>query len=81
MIILNSARKYGVSDEDIMSAFGVPYLSKPIRDDPRNELIIGYDTSGNLIEVIFEINAEHDFVVFHAMKCRKSLLSEIERRP
>jgi hypothetical protein len=42
------------------------------------KLLIGFDTKGNLIEVMYNIIDENSINIFHAMKCRKEYLKLLE---
>ena len=78
----NSAYKHGVTEQDMRSAITTFLLDVAINDsdnDYEKFLIIGFDTKGNLIEVMYNIMDEHNINVFHAMKCRKEYLKLLER--
>jgi hypothetical protein len=64
--ILPSARKHGISDEDMMHAF-----RNRIRERRLEEkfLVVGPDNSGNLLELIYKVT-EESIVILHAMKVR-----------
>jgi hypothetical protein len=64
--ILPSARKHGISDEDMMHAFR-NRIRESILDG--QILAIGPDQNGNLLELVYKIFNE-DLVIFHAMKIR-----------
>ena len=70
-LIADSARKHGVSDEDILHAF-----NNPIRVEDLDEgliMLVGPDHAGNL----YEIGAVDSFdgpVVVHAMPARRKYL-------
>jgi hypothetical protein len=42
-------------------------------------LLIGFDTRGNLLEIMYSFDEDHAIIVFHAMKCRKEYLNQIGR--
>ena len=46
--------------------------------DASKYLVIGFDSSQNLIEVMYNITDEGNIHVFHAMKCRKEYTKYIE---
>lgn len=68
--ILPSARKHGISDEDMMHAF-----RNRIRERRLEEkfLVVGPDNCGNLLELIYKVT-EESIVIFHAMKVRPKYL-------
>ena len=83
-IIFNkSAFKHGVTENDIRSALTTFLLDIALsadEDDGYDKfLIIGFDTKGNLIELMYNLIDEHNINVFHAMKCRKEYLELLER--
>jgi len=77
-----SAFKHGVTEQDIRSAL-TTFLVDIAIDDSGDEyekfLIIGFDTKGNLLEVMYNIMDEQNINIFHAMKCRKEYLKLLER--
>ncbi len=86
MEIHESARKHGVSDNDIWHAIAHAlevFDIDPDADPPR-VLAIGPDTAANLLEVIWlELDDDRDLVI-HAMALRPtffSLLPDEEPRP
>ena len=42
--------------------------------------IIGFDTVGNLLEIMYNIIDSESINVFHAMRCRKSIINQLKRR-
>jgi len=82
-IIFNkSAFKHGVNEDDIRSALTTFLLDMALNDDDDRYdkfLIIGFDTKGNLLELMYNLIDEHNINVFHAMKCRKEYLMLLER--
>jgi hypothetical protein len=42
-------------------------------------MILGFDTGGIMLEVMYNIVDENSIHVFHAMKCRKEFIKLIER--
>ena len=77
-----SAFKHGITEQDIRSAL-TTFLVDVAFDDNKDEyekfLLIGFDTKGNLLEVMYNIMDELNINVFHAMKCRKEYLKLLER--
>jgi hypothetical protein len=66
--IAESARKHGVSDEDIAHAIRHPMR---VVSGPGRELVIGGDRSGRLLEVvILDDDPNEEPVVIHAMPLR-----------
>ena len=78
----NSAFKHGITEQDIRSAI-TTFLIDIALDDSNDEyekfLIIGFDTKGNLLEVMYNIVDGQNINVFHSMKCRKEFLKLLGR--
>jgi hypothetical protein len=69
-----SAFKHGCTEADIEWAILHPICNGLLEDYENKYLLIGFDTKGNLIEIMYNrIDGERKNV-FHAMKCRKGLL-------
>ncbi len=66
-LILDSARKHGVSDETILHAFNNPILVEDL--DEGFTMLIGPDHAGNLYEIGVVESVEGPVVV-HAMRAR-----------
>ncbi|MFE7505367.1 hypothetical protein [Promicromonospora sp. NPDC057488] len=73
MRILDSARKHGVTDEQIMAALQVPY--RQYRQGVDRLLVIGADHSSQLLELVVVDPESDDPCVIHAMKMRKKFQS------
>jgi hypothetical protein len=74
-----SAFRHGIDEVDIRSALSAFLFDEADRNDPDKYPIIGFDTNGNLLEVIYNVIDEGVINVFHAMKCRKEYIKLIER--
>ena len=70
----NSAFKHGFTKNDIEWAFLHPICSGKLQDYENKYLLVGFDTRGNPIEIMYNRIDEIQINVFHAMKCRKGLL-------
>ena len=80
MIILNSARKHGIPDMDMLSVIAEPYVVAKLRDEPEKNLFLGFDSKGNAIEIITDTGAGGELFVIHADKITKQyekLLEEV----
>jgi hypothetical protein len=73
-----SAFKHDITEENIRHAMLNPVYDN-IQDSGDSHLLIGFDNNMNLLEVAYNIVDEQTYKVFHAMKCRNSYLSKIER--
>ncbi|GMO29203.1 MAG: hypothetical protein Pg6A_17270 [Termitinemataceae bacterium] len=69
-----SAFKHGCTEADIRNAIGT-WLYDDVWDTVTDKhLIIGFDTQGNLLEIMYNIKGGETLNVFHAMKCRNTYL-------
>ena len=65
-----SAFKHGIKEEDIRWAFLHHQYDGPIEDMENKFIRLGFDRSGNLLEIMYNEDDENTVHVFHAMKCR-----------
>ncbi|HEY2300807.1 MAG TPA: hypothetical protein VGH66_02890 [Acidimicrobiales bacterium] len=72
MRIFQSARRHGVSDEDILHALRQQRFADEVTED--RWLILGPDRAGNILELIVLTPADEEPVVIHAMKATKENL-------
>ena len=80
MIILNSARKHGILEKDMLLVITEPYVVAELRAEPEKTLFLGFDTKANAIEVITDTGANGELFVIHANKITKQyekLLEEV----
>jgi len=80
LIILDSARKHGISDDDMMEVLDYPYIIKEMRIDPAKMMFLGFDTKGRAVEVITDTGADGQVYVIHAdliTKQNEKLLEEV----
>ena len=68
--IHDSARRHGLADYDILHAIDHALAIEDVGEDPDRWLIIGPDTSANLLEVVVMITAEGSQIAIHAMPLR-----------
>jgi len=79
IICKQSAYKHGITEADIRWAFNTAKYDKLVEDQDNKYLLIGFNTKGNLIEVMYSDIGENTASVFHAMKCRKELFLLLPR--
>ena len=77
MEVLPSARKHGVSDEDIRHAYANAIVAITTPDQPDFTMYVGPDGAGRLFEIGVLSDADDDFVI-HAMSARPKYLKLIE---
>ena len=68
MEIYASARKHGVTDEDI--AHAVEYAVAVGEQDDGQVLYLGPDRAGNMLEVVSVTREDRTEIVIHAMRMR-----------
>jgi propanediol dehydratase small subunit len=72
IVFVPSAFKHEVTEENIRWVLLNHLLDGVIEEDDETKyLSIGFDKSGNLLEVMYNCPDERIVKVFHAMKCRK----------
>jgi len=70
-----SAFKHGVTETNIQCAMRSWVYDDVFEDEPEKYLLIGFDDNANLLEIMYNVIDEQNVRVFHAMKCRNTLLS------
>ncbi len=68
-VILPSARRHGIADDDILHAYRHPIVRL---DDP--EIFVGGDRSGRLLEIGVSVSDGGDDTIIHAMPVRSKFL-------
>ena len=66
-----SALKHGISETDIKRAIQNVIYDDIVDGFDDKHLLLGFDSNGNLLEILYNFIDEHSVNVFHAMKCRK----------
>jgi hypothetical protein len=69
-----SAFKHGVSAMDVHWAMSTALFDELMEGYNNKYLLMGFDTYGNLIEVMYNLVGDDIANIFHAMKCRNSFL-------
>ena len=80
MFILDSARKHGLSDFDMLSVVADPYVIAELRSEPEKLLFLGFDSKARAVEVITDTNESGQIFVIHAnliTKENEKLLEEV----
>jgi hypothetical protein len=73
-----AAFRHGVTAADIRHAGEVFLYEEPMAGEVNKHLLIGFDTRGNLIEVMYNRIDMDTVNVFHAMPCRKATLAKMQ---
>ena len=69
--INKSAFKHGINEDDIRWAFLHSCYDGPIEGMADKYIRLGFDSAGNLLEIMYNEIDDNNVNVFHAMKCRK----------
>jgi hypothetical protein len=67
-----AAFKHGVTEADIRRAIDIYIYEDPLEDYGNKYLLLGYDTKGALLEIMYNIIEGGHINVFHAMPCRRA---------
>ena len=74
----SSAFKHGFTEADILWAFKTVEYDAMLEEYADKYLLIGFDKSANLIEILYNVIDDNTILVFHAMKCRSAFISLIK---
>ena len=69
-----SALKHGFTEENIRYVLNHPHYEGPLEEDDEKFIVLGFDNSGRLLEILYNFIDAKTINVFHAMKCRKIFL-------
>jgi len=76
-IIFNpSAFKHGFTEADILKAIESKIYEGSVQDFDNKYAIIGFDTKGNLLEILYNIVDNESINIYHAMRCRDSFIKQ-----
>jgi len=78
LIILDSARKHGIPDDDILEVASDPCVYYRIRHEPLKMLLLGFDARGRAIEVITDTSHDGQVFIIHADKITKQNIKLLE---
>lgn len=79
VIIRQSARKHGISDNDILAALATPLLAGTLDDDhPQRVLTLGFDSQARVLELVALHYDDGSTEVIHAMKARRTYLDLLD---
>lgn len=72
MIIIESARKHGISDQDIIFVYesSINSIIQEGKGRPNMTMLFGHDTIGRGLEVGYITNDHGEDIIIHAMKIR-----------
>jgi hypothetical protein len=69
-----SAFKHNINEADIRHAMLTPFYNDILDDYEGKYLLLGFDRSTNLLEIMYNYINEQTVRVFHAMRCRNAFL-------
>jgi hypothetical protein len=69
--IIDSAKKHGFTEEDILAMIGRAFNRKTDTRNPNKHLLYAFDSNANLVEIGYESGGT-DAVVFHCMRVHNS---------
>jgi hypothetical protein len=75
-----SAFKHGITEANIRYAFAHKVFDHPVAGEDDKHLLVGFDTNGNPLEILYNVVSPRHINVFHAMKCRKLWLRMADER-
>ncbi|MDR0525689.1 MAG: hypothetical protein LBG90_07450 [Spirochaetaceae bacterium] len=76
--IVPSAFKHNVSEENILWVLSHHLADGIVEEgDVTKRVAVGFDKSGNLLEIIYDERDDGRLKVFHAMKCRKQFRKDL----
>jgi hypothetical protein len=78
IICKQSAFKHDVTKSDIVWALNTAKYDRLVEGFDNKYLLLGFSTSGNLLEVMYNDLGGDKVSVFHAMPCRNALLPLLE---
>jgi hypothetical protein len=70
-----SAFKHGITEADILWAFKTMEYDAALEEHADKYLLIGFDRTANLIEILYNVIDDSTILVFHAMKCRPAFIA------
>lgn len=78
MEVLPSARKHGISDDDIRHGYNNAVAAITTPDQPDFTMLVGSDLNGRLLEIGILAADDNDYVI-HAMPARSKYAKMIKR--
>jgi exonuclease I len=81
IVFVPSAFKHKISEENIRWVLLNHIADGIIEEDNETKyLSIGFDKSGNLLEIMYNLIDERIVKVFHAMRCRKQFYEKLKEQ-
>jgi hypothetical protein len=73
-----SAFKHDITEADIRKVIETKIYEGQVEGFVNKYAMIGFDTAGNLLEIMYNIIDRESINIFHAMKCRKSMINQLK---
>jgi hypothetical protein len=70
VVCKSSAFKHGITLENILRVLDAPLYEGPVEVYANKYIVLGFDTTGNLLEIMYNEMEDGGVNVFHAMPCR-----------
>jgi len=81
IVFVPSAFKHKISEENICWVLLHHLVDGVIEEgDETKYLSIGFDKTGNLLEIMYNFVDEKTIKVFHAMKCRRQFYEKLKEQ-
>ena len=74
IVFRQSAFKHDVTEADIRWAFNTMEVDERIEGFENKYRLLGFNTKGNMIEVLYNLINDHRVNVFHAFPCSDAFL-------
>jgi len=75
-----SAFKHGINEIDIRRAIEMFVYEDPLEDFENKYLLLGFDTKGTLLEIMYNHIDTDSINVFHAMPCRGNFYNLLRKK-
>jgi len=69
-----AAFKHGFSEANIRHVLNDPKYEGPLEEFENKYIVVGFDNSANLLEILYNRIDDESIYVFHAMNCRNIFL-------
>ena len=81
IVFVPSAFKHEISEENIRWVLLNHIADGMIEEDGETKyLSIGFDKTGNLLEIMYNLLDEKTIKVFHAMRCRRQFYEKLKEQ-
>jgi len=80
IVFKRAAFKHGVTEADIRWAFNTFESDELIQGFENKYRLLGFNTKGNMIEVLYNLINDHRVNVFHAFPCSDAFLTSLSKQ-